>query len=29
MIWLSIQAIKLLIVLSLLAKTKFDQQYNN
>lgn len=29
MIWLSLQAIKILIVLSLLAKHKIEQQYNN
>lgn len=29
MIWLSIQAIKILIVLTLLAKHKIEQRYNN
>jgi len=29
MIWLSLQAIKILIVLSLLAKHKIEQKYNN
>ncbi len=29
MIWLSLQAIKILIVLSLLAKHKIKQKYNN
>jgi len=29
MIWLSLQAIKILIVLSLLAKHKIENKYNN